>query len=85
MTIPSTTEEVYTLTDVLFARPSVVYGFARTLDLAAQLDSYNESLTPAIADFVALFNDWSMVGNDLALVIRRELEKHLQDQVASKP
>ena len=50
--------------------PSWVSGVARTLDLGAQFDSYNESPTGKIADAKALFSDWRIVGETLASAMR---------------
>ena len=56
--------------DFLFAMPSWVSGVARTLDLVAQFDSYDESPTGKIADAKALFSDWRIVGETLASAMR---------------
>ena len=64
-------------TDFLFAMPSPIYGIGRLLDLGAQLDSYNESLTAAIADFLALSSDWRIVGQDLESAFRATLDELL--------
>ena len=52
--------------DFLFAQPSLLSGFARTLDIGASFDGYNSSATPEEADARATFSDWSMVGRDLS-------------------
>lgn len=70
------------MTDFLFAKPSALYGFARLLDLGAQLDSYNESPTPAIADFLALLTDWSVVGQDMTSALEHELKERSQTKAA---
>ncbi len=59
-------------TSFLFATPSFLEGLARTLDLGATLDEYNSSITPEQADFLALKNDWQVIGNDLANAIEQE-------------
>lgn len=64
------------MTDYLFAKPSLVYGVARTLDLGAMLDSYNISPTPEMADFLAMLSDWMVVGTDLRAAIERALGEH---------
>jgi hypothetical protein len=51
--------------DFLFAMPSMLSGAARSLDLGATFDAYNESPTPEIADARALFADWHQTGDDL--------------------
>ncbi len=52
--------------DFLFVRPSLMRGFARTLDLMGSLDSYNWSGSGEDADVLAMRADWSMVGTDIA-------------------
>lgn len=49
----------------LFARPSLLAGFARTLDLGGTFDSFNESNRPIEADALAIAHDWQAVGDDL--------------------
>lgn len=56
--------------DFLFSNPSFLSGVARTLDLWAQLDSYNISPSPASADAVALRNDWRAVEEYLREAVR---------------
>ncbi len=69
-----------TTTDFLFPRPDAVYGLARLFDLAALLDTYNESPTPAIADALAMYCDWASVGMDLEWALERELVEYLERQ-----
>jgi hypothetical protein len=57
--------------DFLFAQPSWLSGVARTLDLGATFDGYNESPTGEIADARALFADWHQVGEDLVEAMDR--------------
>ena len=59
-------------TSFLFATPSFLEGFARTLDLGATLDEYNSSITSEQADFLAIKNDWKVIGNDIACAIEKE-------------
>jgi hypothetical protein len=59
----------------LFPEPSSLYGLARLLDLGAGLDSYNVSPTAAIADTIAMYCDWSAVGEDIKKVLLAELRK----------
>lgn len=59
-------------TSFLFASPSFLEGLARTIDLGATLDEYNSSITPEQADFLALKNDWEVVGEDIAYAIEKE-------------
>jgi hypothetical protein len=55
--------------DFLFARPSFLEGVARTLDLGGTLSEYNRSLTPAQADYIAIWSDWRVVGNDIRAAV----------------
>ena len=57
--------------DFLFAMPSLLSGVARTLDLGATFDSYNDSRTTNEADARALFSDWKAVGRSLLQAIDR--------------
>jgi hypothetical protein len=58
-------------TDFLFAVPSLLFGLARTHDIAGAFDAYNLSPSPAIADRRALWCDWYMVGQDLRTAMQR--------------
>ena len=69
-------------TDYLFPKPAAIYGLARLLDIAAQLDTYNTAPTGAIADAIAMYNDWAVVGDDVLAVLIRELESRLEGQAA---
>jgi hypothetical protein len=52
------------MSDFLFASSSWLTGCARTLDLAALFDDYNISLTPAQADWLALYSDSAAIYKD---------------------
>jgi hypothetical protein len=52
-------------TDFLFAQPSFASGIARTLDLWAQFDDYNQSETGTEADASAIASDWIVIGQDM--------------------
>jgi len=54
--------------------PSTLSGVARTLDLGATFDEYNESLTVALADAKALYVDWCLVGESLCEAMNRFAE-----------
>lgn len=62
------------MSDSLFlaARPSFVEGVGRILDFGGTLDQYNQSVTPAQADYLALRGDWRLVGMDLARILDEE-------------
>jgi hypothetical protein len=51
--------------DFLFAVPSTLSGVARTLDLGATFNEYNESKDEATADAKALYADWRTIGETL--------------------
>ena len=53
------------LINYLYAKPSFIGGMARTLDLAATLQVYNNSETENEADSIALFSDWVNTGDDI--------------------
>jgi len=62
-------------TTFLFAMPSFLEGLARTIDLGATLDEYNQSITPEQADLIAIRNDWEMVGKDIFVAFQNEKGK----------
>ncbi len=53
----------------LYARPSAVEGAARLVDWGGTLNEYNRSLTPQMADELALFADWWTVGEDVGIAV----------------
>ncbi len=65
----------------LFPEPSTLYGVGRLLDLTGQMDSYNVSVTEAVADALAMYCDWSAVGHDLRNSMR-ETNKLLEKRAA---
>lgn len=63
----------------LFARPSFWAGWAQIMDFDNTLFLYNNSLTPEQADYLALLNDWRIVGDDLRKAVKAlESERQLQ-------
>ncbi len=56
-------------TNLLYARPTFLSGVARVLDLGGTLNSYNRSVSPEVADRLALASDWFAVGQDLRRAI----------------
>lgn len=62
-------------TSFLFAKPTFFEGLARTIDLGATLDEYNSSMTPEQADFLAIRNDWEVIGKDLVIAFEDEEKK----------
>lgn len=51
--------------DFLYARPSFLEGLARIFDLGNTLNEYNTSPTGKESDYLAIYMDWAMVGQDL--------------------
>lgn len=49
----------------LFARPNFLGGAAYIMDLGNTLFMFNDSPTPEAADYMALKNDWVLVGQDV--------------------
>ena len=58
-------------TGLLYAKPSFNEGLARTLDVGATFDSYNDSPSEEEADFAAVVSDWYAIGADLFIVMNR--------------
>jgi len=59
-------------TTLLYARPSFLEGMGRLLDFGNHLNEYNSSLSPEQADALALYADWTQIGDDLRLVLEEE-------------
>jgi hypothetical protein len=53
------------LSTFLFARPSFAEGVARLVDFSGSLNEYNYSPNGRQADAIALWADWTCVGNEL--------------------
>ncbi len=53
----------------LFARPSFLEGMSRIVDFGDTLKEYNYSPTGKEADEIALWADWTVVGNDVRTVL----------------
>ena len=70
------TSESDSYSDFLFARPSFVVGFGTILDWADTLTEFNKTVTPEIADSLALKSDWRTVGRDIFKAIE-ETEKDM--------
>ena len=49
----------------LFARPSFVEGYARTIDFGVTLNEYNRNRTEEEADTQAILSDWLAVGDSI--------------------
>jgi hypothetical protein len=58
-------------TNFLFAQPSFIEGAGRVLDFGDTLTEFNRSLDDEQADRLALWADWSAVGDDIGAVINR--------------
>ena len=53
------------MSDFLFARPTFISGIGAIIDLGGTMEMFNESSSPEEADYLALKNDWCIVGNDI--------------------
>lgn len=64
------------LSTFLFARPSFMTGVARTLDIGATFDAWNESATPELADQRALRADFLAAANEFRQVVEAKAAAH---------
>ena len=53
----------------LFAKPTLLRGMARVLDIGSTMNIYNDSDSINEADEIALASDWYAVGEDLSEAI----------------
>jgi hypothetical protein len=53
----------------LFARPSLLEGMGRVLDLGGTLNTYSKSRSATAADSRAMRSDWQAIGDDLRVVM----------------
>ena len=67
------------MSDYLFARPGLMSGLARALDLTGTFDDYNESPNGDIADLFAMLTDWRGVDHDLLKAIESYQTKALAE------
>ena len=56
-----------------FAMPSFLSGMARTLDFMGTLDDYQSDWGDERLDALAVYHDWSAVGNDLGAAMNAHL------------
>ncbi len=59
-------------TDFLAASGSVLIGMGSILNLSGSQFLYNRSPTPQAADALAIYQDFAMIGQDMADVMRSE-------------
>ncbi len=59
--------------DFLFAPPSFLEGWARLFDFSGSLNQYNRTAHP---DTVALWADWSAVGQDISDAMGKFAQEH---------
>ncbi len=59
----------------LYAIPSFWEGWARIIDLGDTLTEYNQSLSTAQADYLALKSDWYIVGDDILDAYQEALDE----------
>jgi hypothetical protein len=57
--------------DFLFARPSLIEGVARMVDLSNSLNDYNYARTGAQADAHAIYEDWKAIGHDVHVALEQ--------------
>jgi len=62
-------------TDFLFAQPSFLSGFARSLDICGTFDAYNRSADESSADLRAISSDWQVLGRDMKEAIKSVKDK----------
>ena len=55
-----------TYSDLLYARPSFLEGVARIFDLGNTMNEYNDFATGEEADAIALWSDWTAIGQDIS-------------------
>ncbi len=73
-------DRVSSFSTYLFATPSFWEGVGRMVDFGDTLSEYNSSPTPEAADAIAMYLDWSAIGDD----IRTAINQHgVEDSVAS--
>lgn len=51
--------------DFLFARDGFITGVGSIIDFGATLSEFNYSLTPEMADRIAIRSDWEAVGDSI--------------------
>ena len=54
------------MSDFLFARPTFISGIGAIIDLGGTMEMFNESSSPEEADYLALKNDWCVIGKDIS-------------------
>ncbi len=57
--------------DYLFARPSLIEGVGRIVDLPNSLNTYNYARNGAEADARAIYQDWKALGHDLRVALEQ--------------
>jgi hypothetical protein len=61
-------------TGILYSTSTFISGAATVINLAGNFYNYNASLTGVEADYQALANDFSMIGQDFNDVIENKVE-----------
>lgn len=57
------------MSDYLVAKPSILEGIARIMDLGGTMQVCNDSSNPDSADYLAFYQDFVQVGNDMRSAI----------------
>lgn len=63
---------MFEFSGILFANPSFLRGAARVMDLGATMTDFNRSPSGSKADALALYADWSAIGDS----IRQQIEAY---------
>ena len=66
--------DIIDMTDFLFARPSVLEGIGRNIDLFGVLNKYNTSASSHEADLKARRNDIVTLKNDFNIVYGKTID-----------
>ncbi len=66
--------------DYLFATPSFAEGAGRLFDFADVLTEYNYTASGEVADAVALWCDWTAVGDDVRGALLQYIEEADDDR-----
>ena len=64
----------------MFAKPSLISGAARVLDLFAMFDDFNISEDPDQADAIAIYLDFRSFGLDLMAASQSVMGEHEQEK-----
>lgn len=73
------------LSTFLSSRPTTIEGISRLLDTSSVLsDRAYIYLDSELADYLALYSDWKVVGDDMKVVLLNYLEEELSNENSSE-